>query len=313
MKVCKPGMFLVVLLFVFISCSQKQSLEWFPFNWEGDTISGKYIDKAFLFVPVKIDNLPHEFTMQLDLAMGQTVFYGNSIDPYLEECTSLADKYKVPMFNDIALKMGSVKFAGVDVRYYPNFGEKIPQDSLHSRSSKHVGTIGSDLFRNKILVIDYKSCRLAVTDSLPEEYKDLPAEKFELKDGVIKIPFRINGKECKLMFDTGSSPFQLVTSKERALEISDSIITDSLGGPLWWGKEITFYGLTVNKPIKFGKKVFKSSKVYYDKEGLWKEIYDYQNVWGITGNAYFLDHIVIIDYKNKLFRVKQEFTIKRGR
>ncbi|WP_106829967.1 hypothetical protein [Parabacteroides pacaensis] len=304
MKVCKPGIFLIILLFVSVSCLQKQSLEWFPFNWEGDTISGKYIEKAFLYIPVKIDNLPHEFTMQLDLAMGQTVFYGNSIDPYLKEYASLADKYKAPMFNNITLQMGSVKFKSIEVGYYNNFGEEIPQDSLHSKSPKHIGTIGSDLFQNKILVIDYKSCRLAVTDSLPKEYKNLPAERFELKDGVIKIPFHINGKECKLMFDTGSSPFQLVTSKERALEISDSIITDSLSGPLWWGKEITFYGLMVNKPVRFGKKAFKSSKVYYDKVGLWNEIYDYQKVWGITGNAYFLDNIVIIDYKNKLFRVK---------
>lgn len=106
------------------------------------------------------------------------------------------------------------------------------------------------------------------------------------------------------MFDTGSSPFQLVTTKERALEISDSVIADSLSGPLWWGKEITFYGLEVNKPIAFAGKVPERSRVYYVNDGLWDEIYKSFDVWGITGNAYFFDNIVIIDYKNKLFRVK---------
>jgi hypothetical protein len=296
------------LFLIFFGCSQK-SLEWIPFNWEGDTISGKYIDKAYLYIPVKIDDLPYDFTMQLDLGTLQTQFYGKSIKPYLEEFTSLANKLdswqgnKDVIFRNVNLQMGTVDIK-FDVWHHYNFGEEIPKDSLHSKTPKHIGTIAPDIFQNKILVIDYKSCLLAVSDHLPAEYKDLPAEKFELIDGIIKLPFRINGKECMLMFDTGSSPFSLVTSKEKALKISDSVITDSLSGPLWWGREITFYGLEINKNIEFGGKVLKNARVYYDKDGLWDEIYNSLNVWGITGNAYFFDHIVIIDYKNKLFRVK---------
>ena len=120
----------------------------------------------------------------------------------------------------------------------------------------------------------------------------------------MRLPFRINSKEHKLMFDTGSSPFQLVTTKERALEISNSAIVDSLSGPLWWGQEITFYGFNVTKPIEFGGKALNNSKVYYAKDGLWDSIYSSLDVWGITGNAYFFENTVIIDYKNKLFRIK---------
>ncbi|MHC1691301.1 MAG: hypothetical protein AB9833_10785 [Bacteroidales bacterium] len=294
---------------ILTGCSQKQSLEWIPFNWEGDTISGKYIDKAFIYIPVKIDDLPYDFTMQLDLGTIETQFYENSIKPYLNEFTSLANKLdsiesdKNIIFRDVNLQMGTFGLK-LDVWHHRNFGEEIPKDSLHSKTPKHIGTIALDMFLNKILVIDYKSCRLAITESMPAEYKDIPAEEFELNNGIIKLPFLINGKECKLMFDTGSSPFALVTSKERALGISDSVITDSLSGPLWWGREITFYGLEINKPIKLGGKVLKNERVYYDKDRLWDEIYKSQNVWGIAGNAYFLDHILILDLKNKLFRVK---------
>jgi len=289
--------------------SQKQSLEWIPFNWEGDTISGKYIDKAFIYIPVKIDGLPYDFTMQLDLGTIGTKFYENPIKPYLKEFPSLANKLdsiqsdKNIIFRNVNLQMGTVDLK-LDVWHYRNFGEEIPKDSLHSKTPKHIGTIALDIFKNKILVIDYKSCRLAITESMPAEYKDIPAEGFELNNGIIKLPFRINGKDCKLMFDTGSSPFALVTSKERALEISNSVITDSLSGPLWWGREITFYGLEINKPIELGGEVLKNERVYYDKDRLWDEVYKSMNVWGIAGNAYFLDHILILDLKNKLFRVK---------
>lgn len=305
MQAFKKGIPLFILFFIFTGCSQKSSLEWIPFNWEGDTISGKYIEKAYLNIPVKIDNLPHDFTMQLDLGTYQTLFYGNTINAYLEEYTSLAEKYKIPMFNNISLQMGPVKLDSIDIGYYNNFGDEISKDSIYSKTPKHIGTIAPDVFRDKILLIDYKSGKLAVSDSLPAEYKDLPAEKFESIDGIMKLPFRINGKDCKLIFDTGSSPFPLATSKERALEISAPAITDSLSGPLWWGKEITFYGLQVNKPVEFGGNLLKSSRVYYDKEALWEnEVFIPLDVWGLTGNAYFLDNIIIIDYKNKLFRIK---------
>lgn len=301
----KQGIILSLLLFTFMSCSQEQSLEWIPFNWEGDTISGEYIEKAYIYIPVKIEGLSDDFTMQFDLGTYSSVFYGNTLEPYLEKSPSLASKLDLTgMFKNVSLQMGTVKFNGLDIGYKKNFGEDVPEDSLHSKAPKHIGTIAPDMFRDKILLIDYKSCRLAISDSLPVEYKDLPAEKIEIIEGIMRLPFRINGKECKLLFDTGSSPFQLVTTKERALDISDSVIIDSLSGPLWWGKEITFYGLEINKPIEFGGKVLKSSRVYYDKDGLWDGVYNSFDVWGITGNAYFFDKIVIIDYKNHLFRVK---------
>lgn len=304
-NICRQGLFLIILFLIFTGCSKKQSLVWIPFNWVSDTISGKYIEKAYLYVPVKIEDWPYDFTMQLDLGTYNSVFYGNSLEPYLEKDTLLLNKLDpTGMFRDVSLHMGAVRFNNVNIGYKQNFGEIIPKDSIHTKTLKHIGTIAPDMFLDKILLIDYKSSRFAVSDSLPIEYKDLPAEKFELTDGIMKLPFRINGEECKLMFDTGASPFQLATTKERALGISNSVIIDSLSGPLWWGEEITFYGLEVSKPVEFGGVIPQSSTVYYDKDGFWDDIYNSMDVWGLTGNAYFFDHIVIIDYKNQLFRIK---------
>ena len=304
MKIHKQGITFVLLLLIFTSCSRKQSLQWIPFSWEGDSISGIYIEKAYLYIPVNIENLSDDFTMQFDLGTYNTVFYGNPIDPYLEKSGLVNKLDSTGMFKNVCLKMGAIPFNNINVVYKKDFGEKVPIDSLHTKTPKHIGTIATDMFQDKIVIIDYKSCRLAITDSLPNEYTDLPAEKFELTDGIMRLPFRINSKEHKLMFDTGSSPFQLVTTKERALEISNSAIVDSLSGPLWWGQEITFYGFNVTKPIEFGGKALNNSKVYYAKDGLWESIYNSLDVWGITGNAYFFENTVIIDYKNKLFRIK---------
>lgn len=173
----------------------------------------------------KIDELPTDFTMQLDLGTTETQFYGNPIKPYLYEYPSLANKldsmqhHKDIIFKNVNLHMGTAEFS-LDVMHRIGFGEDIPLDLTHSKNPKHIGTIAPDMFRDKILIIDYKSRRFAVSDSLPAEYLSLPSVQFELNNGIIIFPFRIDGTECKLMFDTGSSPFPLATSKGRALEIA---------------------------------------------------------------------------------------------
>lgn len=243
--------------------------------------------------------------MQFDLGTYNSVFYGNTFAPYLKEAPSLMNKKdSTGMYKNVNLQIGTVEFSNANIGFMQNFGNEIPKDSLHSNTPKHIGTIASDMVQDKVLIIDYKSNKLAITDFLPAEYENLPAEEFESEYGVIKLPLRINGKTCRVLFDTGSSPFQLITTQERAWSVSDLTIVDSLSGPLWWGQEITFYGFNVTKPIEFGGKALNNSKVYYAKDGLWDSIYSSLDVWGITGNAYFFENTVIIDYKNKLFRIK---------
>lgn len=94
--------------------SQEQSPEWIPFQWESDTTSRKYIERAYLYIPVKIDDLPYDFAMQLDLGTWNTQFYAESIKPYLEESPAFADKLgpfksaQNALFRNVNLHMGPV-------------------------------------------------------------------------------------------------------------------------------------------------------------------------------------------------------------
>ncbi|SEF56424.1 hypothetical protein [Flavobacterium urumqiense] len=79
-----------ILLISFTTFGQK--LEWIPFNWLGAEVSGKYFDKFAIIIPVTVDNLPHKFNLQLDLGAYNTIFYENSINPYLEKYSNLKNK-----------------------------------------------------------------------------------------------------------------------------------------------------------------------------------------------------------------------------
>lgn len=296
----------IIAIFLSINFSATANLRWIPFLWEGDSISGKYIDKAYIYIPVQIENIPLKFTMQFDLGTPQSVFYEKTMHSIMQKDSSLSHKWndKTYSFQHISLTLGKETFCDIELKYMKNTGTYIPEKDLYKRQPIHIGTIGSDIFQNKVLIIDYKNQRIAITNSIPNEYKETQAIRFTIENGIIKLPFLINNQECQLMFDTGSSPFELVTNQNRALKIADPTIIDSLSGPLWWGKNITFYGLNVTKPVIVAGKTRPTSKVFYDKDGLWNSIFDAYQIWGITGNAYFYDTLIIIDYINNLFYAK---------
>ncbi|MDN5286730.1 MAG: hypothetical protein JWR38_3004 [Mucilaginibacter sp.] len=303
----------VFLFFVSTISANAQDLKWIPFKWRADSISGRYFDKLSMNIPVKIDNIPASFNMQFDLGAVTTVIYGNSIQPYLDKYPALKNKIdtskkfiiqgeKDPMFTNMELEIGNTSFKNIAIGYFKTFGSKIDPDSILSASEKHIGTIGPDLFQNKVLIIDYPKNRIGVCQDLPKQYKTATFQSFRMDHGRIKIPFSINGKIQYLLFDTGSSIFTLMTTKEEALKTADPKIADSLIISSW-GKHLTYYGLKTNQAIKFGNKVLNGSLVYYDEKETFASFYKSENIWGLTGNAYFLKNTVIIDYKNKLFGV----------
>jgi hypothetical protein len=293
---------LFLLPFLLLSLSgYSQQLEWIPFEWVKHDQMG---DKAVINIPVTIDDLPDKFGMQFDLGTDGTTFYGTAIDPYLGKNESLREKLdiKKSWFKNIHLHLGTVDFNGRDIFYYKNDGQA---PEIREDNAVHIGTIGAEFFQDRVLVIDYKNTQIAIPDRLPAEYENLPYEKIEL-DGANRfiIPFRINGKEEWLLFSTSSGFMQLMTTRERALAISDSIVVDNASGNSD-GYRATLIGSKVTKPVEFAGKVLENLTVYYEKDNYFDMFFTENDiVWGITGNACFWDNIVIIDYKNKTFRVK---------
>lgn len=291
-----------------------QKIEWIPFNWQGDSVSGKYLDKLYITIPVTIDNMPNKFNMQFDLGAKSTMIYGKSFENYLDNNKNLSKKIDTSLvfwmdngknfkFKNVDFKLGKVSFGNRDIGLFKDFGDIIPIDSIITNSEKHIGTIAPDLFQDKILIIDYPNKRICVTSELPKQFVKANFRPYKIKDGRIKIPFLINNKQEDLLFDTGSSLFALMTTEERAKQISNEKIIDSLKISSW-GEYYMVYGQTVNSKIKFGKKELKPATVFYDRLNKFDKFYDEEKIWGNTGNAYFLNNIVIIDYKKKLFGVK---------
>jgi hypothetical protein len=74
------------------------------------------------------------------------------------------------MLKNVDLKLGNVVFQKIQVGLFKKYGNSLTSDSIKTPTVKHIGTIAPDLFKNKILIIDYPHKKLCIVDKLPSKY-----------------------------------------------------------------------------------------------------------------------------------------------
>ena len=99
------------------------------------------------------------------------------------------------------------------------------------------------------------------------------------------------------MFDTGSSLFALLTTTQRADQAATGAVQDSIKTSSW-GEYYYVYGRRTKAPIYFGKKKLSPALVFADKLRKFDKFYEQEHIRGITGNAYFLQNTILIDYRS---------------
>ena len=311
----------IVTLFILIGCSfaHGQNIKWIPFEWISDSSSGRYFEKAAIDVPVQIEDISDNLYMQLDLGAITTVLYEKSFAPYLSLHQNLLNRLDTtltftiegktnPKFRDIQMKLGDVEIGEHNIGLFQNYGTIISKDSIGNSKRKLIGTLGPDIFKDKVLVINFPEQKISILSSVNELPKEDIANikfiPFLVSRNRIKIPMEINGKVEHVLYDTGSSIFPLNTSKEQVMEFPNATVTDSLKVNSW-GEQITLYGVQLGSPVSIGNQSFSGVTAYYDERSVASDFFKRENIWGFAGNTLFLDKTLVIDYKNKTIGISQ--------
>lgn len=308
-----------VMAFLAISAlAQTSGPDWIPFTWESATMGDRKIEKTAMSVPVKIGKMPYRFEAQFDLGASATILYGNTFAPYLEKYGDLKQSESTrtvtiqgescPILSKTDLILGETAFLEKDIALLPNSGEVMTTDSVGTNSVKHIGTVAADLFNTGVLVIDYPAQRLCRLENIPRNWE----AKFEFVDidydaqmNWILIPLKIGDQTHKVLFDTGSSMFALLSSKSHVSTIADTKhYADSLSVGAW-GNTVQVYGYKSDVPVQFGSVAFAPHPVYASPY-LDDQTLSEAGFWGVVGNRYFLDRTILIDYKHKRFGISRK-------
>ena len=158
-------------------------------------------------------------------------------------------------------------------------------------------------------VIDYKNQRLCGIESLPSDWEqrvEFVDIEYVKESNLVFLPLQIGDITYRVMFDTGSSIFPLLSSLSKIARISNpDRCVDSLT-VLSWGKPVDVYGYIPDVKIMLGKEELDNSLPVYGSDMLNDKNLDRSGYWGLTGNRYFLDKTIVIDYKNRRFGILKE-------
>ena len=317
--------FLVALLASFSlllgACSVHKNLltpaapyPWFPFKWYSTTIGGKVFDKVAIIVPVKVADIKSHFIAQFDLGSDATLLYEDALKNYFASRAQLyarVDTVRRGVNDNGVVNYGTTGLpltmgAGAIPRplLMTRYGEAVPPDSLYTASDKLVGTIGADFLKNKVLVIDYPQRRMCVLDSVDRYWRAkttfVPSR---LVNGRFHLPITVGARTFWAAFDTGASLFPLSTDYEtwRALVGSPATV-DTLTASSW-GTQVPFYGAPIRADAYLGSVKLPQAKAYFNSNQRLLDFNKSQQVDALTGNAFFLANIVVLDFQQNRFGV----------
>lgn len=261
----------------------KIKIEW------GKTKSNEY---ASLLLPVKINNRKETFYMQLDFGSPYTLFYKKSLNSIKDNNLKINEDNRTKLKLSInEMNIESNKFRVI------NYGNSISKKKINI-----IGTIGTDLLEKRIITLNLKNN----TCSFTEENNFKNPTEFEFKKRRIILPAKMLNKKVNLMYDSGTSGYQLITDKTtwKKIQNTNSKIKEENGNS--WGNNLTIKTAKANSEISLNNKHIKLNEITYI-EGTSK----FQNflmkisgMEGMIGNKLFLNEIITIDCKNEIFEIK---------
>lgn len=266
-----------------------------PMKWIS---SDENLHSALLF-PIQINGINQTFYMQFDSGSPITVLYKNSLE-------SISEKYRnqLPFHSEkkqIAthFKIGKMNIVSSNFEVL-NYGNKVDFDNPNAENI--IGTIGTDLLEKRITILDFKNHRFSFIKQIDENrFTD-----FEFKKRKILIPSKIEKENLKLLYDSGTSGFELITTKEiwKKYKIEKSKIKTEKGNS--WGNTLSVFSAFAKKQIQFGNLNLKLSEVTYIEgtSELQKFLMKRSGMQGMIGNKLFLNHKLILDCKNEKFKLE---------
>jgi hypothetical protein len=278
-----------------------------PFAWDSATINNVHYDKAALLLPVNLLGCDKKFYMQFDMGASFSMFYMSKLKMIHEQFRNIPftkqskDTSKLDLLN-YDFSVGNLAVKAKDIKL-SNFSSDSIAWSDTSRKVV-IGTLGPDFIEGKILTIDYPNQTITVSSELSANDTD---GWFDLRyeERRVMLPVAIDSEEYYLYFDTGSSTYQMITKeaifKKHAAKDAP-VESYNLGGS--WDNTYQMQDVKTNKQIDIaGRKLplVRLSNIPGDFKI--KLLFWALDVEGMTGNSLFLNNKLVIDTKNKRFKL----------
>ncbi|MDQ0065210.1 hypothetical protein [Chryseobacterium lathyri] len=254
---------------------------------------------AAVLIPVQLKGIDRTFYMQLDSGSPTTLFYKKSIESLRKKFQNQLPSHKQENQISMQFSIGAMSVAS-DSFELLNYGNAI--DSDNAEAVHIIGTIGTDLLEKRIMILDFKNTVCSFIGNTDEK----GFETFEFKKRKILFPSEVGNQKLKLLYDSGTSGYELITNREEweKYRTANGTVKKEKGNS--WGHILTVISAPAEQIIKIGNRSLKLSEVTYI-EGTSKMqnlLMKTSGMQGMIGNKLFLNHKLTLDCKNRKFRVE---------
>ncbi len=277
---------------------QAEKNRFVPFQWSNYETSLGDFNKGALKIPVKVRGYTKRLLLQLDTGCESSFVYGNRLTKIGVDIDSGVTEIQLTWYS---------KDDQIGVTNFPVYWKVEDLDYIDSSNTEDIsiGTLGSNYFSNRILLIDFPKTQFAVysdTSLIPEEINSkagfVPAT---IKGNSFYISIVIGTDTLKsVLFDTGASGFGLFLPLDEWKIYTGyqghepEILKDSVPA---WGKFISIWRAPSKTSLQFSKITINSPMI--NCRILPPERNDNLRLMG--NELFFNDYMIIIDFKHERF------------
>jgi len=259
-----------------------------------------------ILLPLKIKDIPHHFYFQFDTGSPYTIIYENPLQSLKELGVDISNIKKEDQLClqklDFELGKNKMKFSTIPI--LENYGSSFEKSDTITKIK--LGTLGADFMANKITMIDFKSQIIQIFDERPEWMDTLPKfQKFDFEGRRFMLPAEIKGKKIDLFYDSGSSAFGLITSKNRYKKFTNKNQKEIKHDANRFGESLSINHKATDAMIKTGGMDLALKRVsYVDMYANFQRfLTPFTRIGGWLGNKTFTESILILDTKKVEFIV----------
>ncbi|MFT3762508.1 MAG: hypothetical protein QM761_07830 [Pseudoxanthomonas sp.] len=254
---------------------------------------------AALLLPVKIRGIDRTFFMQLDSGAPSTVFYRNALQSlraaFPGATAPAGESGRIAM--DFGIGDLRVSSAGSQQLNYGSGVDVASPDAVNI-----IGTVGTDLLEKRVAVLDFKSNVVSFVEKTAESgFSDL-----EFRKRKILIPATLGNESLKLLYDSGTSGYQLLVNHEKWQELRIANAPARIEKGNSWGRALKVVSAPADRKLQVSGTPLQLSEVTY-VEGtsrMQQLLMKRSGMQGMVGNRIFLNHVLVLDAANRKFKVE---------
>lgn len=252
-------------------------------------------DRAGMFVPVKIKGVPENLYMQFDMGAVYSLVYNKPL-------SDLAEKYNIQA-NTNFIKSLDVELNEMTVHFdsIKNINYGMPIDWNDKEKMIIIGTLGADFLERVKSVLNFKESRISFYQATPEFVKNKDLHDFQFEERRIMIDMAMDGETKTLMWDTGASAYNLITSESNYHTLANKPLNEMVEDSNQKKRKLKVYTATSDKKFMLGDQSLDIKSVTYVDGFPWyiKAMYYFSPMEGMVGNNLFRDKVIYIDPENE--------------